>query len=184
MEVEHGLNDGIFTWFTVGAKLLRYLVGGGGPEVAELGVELTRLHRGGLLARRVQLVSLLAEAYGKAQRPEEGLAVLVDAFHGVDAGAERYYESVLHRLRGELLLALNPRSPDADACFRRAIGTAKAIGARSLELRAATSLARGLVDRGAASEARAVLAPALGAFTDGHGTGDLRAAAALLARIG
>jgi DNA-binding SARP family transcriptional activator len=174
---------GIFTFFTVGSKLLTYLVGGAGPGIAELSAELARLQTGGVLTRRVFLASLLAEAYGAGQ-PDRGLDVLADALKTVEAGAERYYESALHRLRGELLLATGPGAEDADACFRRAVAAAQAIGARSLELRAATSLARLLAARGAPAEARAVLAPVLGAFTEGHNTRDLRTAGALLAEIG
>ena len=64
------------------------------------------------------------------------------------------------------------------------MASAQAIGERSFELRAATSLARRLADRGAPVEARAALAPVLGAFTEGHHTRDLRTARALLAEIG
>lgn len=175
---------GIFTFFTVGSKLLTYLVAGAGPGLAELREELARLQTGGVLTRRVVLASLLAEAYGRAGQPDRGLDVLADALKAVEAGAERHAESALHRLRGELLLAVSPGAEDAEACFRRAVATAQAIGARSLELRAATSLARLLADRGTRAEARAALAPVLGAFTEGHATGDLRTATALLTEIG
>ena len=175
---------GIFTFFTVVAKLLAYLVAGGRPGLAELGAELARLQTGGVLTRRVLLALLVAEAYGGAGQPDRGLDVLAEALKAVEAGAERQYESEVHRLRGELLLAVSPGAEDAEACFRRAVATAQAIGARSLELRAATSLARRLADRGASVEARAALAPVLGAFTEGHDTRDLRTARALLAEIG
>jgi hypothetical protein len=175
---------GIFTFFTVGAKLLAYLVAGAGPGLAELGREVARLQTGGVLTRRALLALLLAEAFGGAGQPDQGLDVLADALKATDAGAERLYESALHRLRGELLLAVGAGAGDAEACFRRAVASAQAFGARSLELRAATSLARRLADRGAPVEARAALAPVLSAFTEGHDTRDLRTARALLAEIG
>ena len=174
---------GIFMHFTVGSKLLTYLVGGAGRGLAELSEEVARLQTGGVLYRRVFLTSLRAEAYGSAGQPDRGLEVLADALKTVEAGAERYYESALHRLRGELFLAVGAGTEDAEACFRRAVAAAQAIGARSLELRAVMSLARSLVDRGASAEARAALAPVLGAFTEGHDTRDLRAARTLLAEI-
>ena len=175
---------GIFTFFTVGAKLLAHLVAGARPGLAELGAELARLQTGGVLTRRVLLALLVAEAYGGAGQPDRGLDVLAGALKAVEAGAERHYESEVHRLRGELLLAVGRGAEDAEACFRRAVASAQAIGERSFELRAATSLARRLADRGAPVEARAALAPVLGAFTEGHDTRDLRTARALLAEIG
>ncbi|HEV8641611.1 MAG TPA: BTAD domain-containing putative transcriptional regulator [Methylomirabilota bacterium] len=175
----------ILTSFTVGSKLLTCLLSGAGPSLTEVLEELARLQTNrGVLAHRAFFASLVAEAYGSAGRPDRGLEVLADALKTVEAGAERYYESALHRLRGELLLAVGAGTEGAEACFRRAVAAAQAIGARSLELRAVTSLARWLVDRGAPAEARAALAPVLGAFTEGHDTRDLRAARTLLAEIG
>ena len=175
---------GIFTFFSVGAKLLAHLVAGARPGLDELGAELARLQTGGVLTRRVLLAMLVAEAYGGAGQPDRGLDVLAGALKAVEAGAERHYESEVHRLRGELLLAVGRGAEDAEACFRRAVASTQAIGGRSFELRAATSLARRLADRGAPVEARAALAPVLGAFTEGHHTRDLRTARALLAEIG
>ena len=175
---------GIFTFFTVAAKLLAHLVDGACPGLTELGAELARLQTGGVLTRRVLLALLMAEAYGGAGQPERGLDVLADALKAVEAGAERHYESEVHRLRGELLLAVDRGAEGAEACFRRAVASAQAIGERSFELRAATSLARRLADRGASVEAYAALAPVLGAFTEGHDTRDLRTARALLDKIG
>src|SRR5262245_473847 len=175
---------GIFAFFTVGSRLLAHLAGSPGPELDDLSAELARLQRGGIRARRVVLAMLLAEAYGLAGRPDRGLDVVDEALKAVEAGAERYYESAHHRLRGELRMAVDPRAEDAEACFRRAVNAAQAIGARSLELRAATSLARRLAARGAMTEARGVLAPVLGAFTEGHHTRDLRTASVLLSEIG
>jgi adenylate cyclase len=175
---------GMFTFFTVGSRLLTYLAAGAGPGLAELNEELVRLQTGGVLTRRVFLASLVAEAYGSTGQPARGLEVLDAALKAVEGGAERFYESALHRLRGELLLAVDPGAEDAEACFRRAVGAAQAIGARSLELRAATSLARWLAARGAVTEARAALAPVLDGFTEGHDTRDLGTARTLLAEIG
>lgn len=179
-----GDQHGIFTFFTVAAKLLAHLVADVSSDLAELGAELARLQTGGVLTRRVLLALLVAEAYRGAGQPDRGLDVLAGALKAVEAGAERQHESEVYRLRGELLLAVDPGAEDAEACFRRAVAASQVIGARSRELRAATSLARRLADRGASVEARAVLAPVLGAFTEGHDTRDLRTASALLAEIG
>jgi predicted ATPase len=69
---------------------------------------------------------------------------------------------------------------DAGECFRRALAIARAQQAKSLELRAALSLARFSRERGDADTARASLVPIHAAFTEGFETADLRAASALL----
>ena len=125
----------------------------------------------------------MAKAHGATGRPDHGLEVLAAALKAVEAGAERLYESALHGCAGAPARRRRRRR-GRQACFRRALDFAQAIGARSLELRAATSLARRLADRGDLVEARAALAPVLGAFTEGHATRDLRAARALLAELG
>jgi predicted ATPase len=85
----------------------------------------------------------------------------------------------MERLRGELLLARG-RPDEAEPRFRRAIDVAKARGERSLELRAATSLARLLASRGKRSEARRLLREIYGWFAEGFDTADLQRARALL----
>jgi hypothetical protein len=77
-------------------------------------------------------------------------------------------EADLHRLRGELLLALpETERSAAEACFLRALAVAREQGARLWELRAATSLARLWRDQGRSGEAREPLARAYGWFTEG-----------------
>ena len=70
--------------------------------------------------------------------------------------------------------------PDIEACFARAIAVTRQQGAKSLELRAATSLARLWRDQGRRAEARDLLAPVYGWFTEGFDTADLKDAKALL----
>ena len=82
---------------------------------------------------------------------------------------------------GELRLACDPAAtPTAEACFRRAIEIARAQQAKSWELRAATSLARLWRDQGRRTQARDLLAPVYGWFTEGFDTLDLKEAKALL----
>ena len=78
------------------------------------------------MCSRNQFRSVLAEVCGKGGKVEEGLAVLAEALHrGKDQGAP-YYEPEIHRLKGELLLNLAPKSPrDAESCFRQAIASAR-----------------------------------------------------------
>ncbi len=86
---------------------------------------------------------------------------------------------------GDLLLRRNPSAPDqAEVSYRRAIERARSQEAKSWELRAATSLARLWCDQGKPAEARALLAPVYGWFTEGFDTLDLKEAKALLEELG
>jgi predicted ATPase len=83
-----------------------------------------------------------------------------------------------------LLLRRNPSAPDrAEVSYRRAIERARAQEAKSWELRASTSLARLWRDQGKRSEARDLLAPIYGWFTEGFDTPDLKEAKALLEEL-
>ena len=102
---------------------------------------------------------------------------------------ERYYEAELHRQRGELLLLRAAKShptqgsleqAEAEACFQHALDVARQQQAKSLELRAAMSLARLWQRQGKQAEARELLAPIYGWFTEGFDTADLQEAKALL----
>ena len=87
----------------------------------------------------------------------------------------------LHRLQGEVLLGMSGGSRErAESCFRRGLQLARDQKAKSLELRSATSLARLWRDQGKHTEARALLTPVYGWFTEGFDTPDLKEAAALL----
>ena len=87
----------------------------------------------------------------------------------------------MRRLEGELRLSSSSKGAgDAEEDFRRAITTARERHAKSLELRAATSLSRLWRDQGKRIEARDLLAPIYGWFTEGFDTPDLKEAKALL----
>src|SRR3546814_9701836 len=89
------------------------------------------------------------------------------------------WEGELSRIEGELLQVQGASAPEIEACFIRAMDITRAQSAKSLELRAAYSLARKWCDQGRRSDARALLAPTLSWFTEGFETADLRAAKAL-----
>jgi predicted ATPase len=94
------------------------------------------------------------------------------------------YEAEVIRLRGEVLLAQSPgNAAQAETTLRQAIGLAAEQSCRPLELRAAVSLAKLLGDGGRGPEARGLLAPVYGKFTEGFDTPDLRTAKALLAAL-
>ena len=102
----------------------------------------------------------------------------------VEATGETWHEADIHRTAGEIaLMSSKPDAAKAQAHFERALEVARAQQARSWELRAATSLARLWRDQGRRAEARDLLAPVYGWFTEGFETRDLREAKALLEEL-
>jgi predicted ATPase len=127
----------------------------------------------------------LAEAYGQSGQAEAGLRVLAEALAHVEDTGERHYAAEVYRIKGELLLqqAL-PDMPQAEACFQQALAVARRQQARSWELRAAMSLCRLWQHQGKRAEARELLAPIYGWFTEGFDTADLQEAKAVLEALG
>ncbi len=129
-------------------------------------------------------LALLAETFGKVGQTEEGLTVLTEALAVVRKNAERFYEVELHRLKGELLLALSDENQyEAESCFRQAIDVARWQSAKSWELRAVMSLSRLWQKQGKREEARQMLSEIYGWFTEGFDTRDLKEAKALLKEL-
>jgi predicted ATPase len=124
-------------------------------------------------------LGLLAAAYTQAGNAAEALGLLTVALTRVDETGERWFEPELHRLGGQALL-LADRPTEAEASFRKALSVAQAQGARLWELRGATSLARLWAEQGRRHEARHLLAPVYGWFTEGFDTADLKEAKGLL----
>jgi predicted ATPase len=123
---------------------------------------------------------MLAEAYGLAGRIEQGKALLDEALTLVDQNDQRFWEAEIHRRYGELLvLDPNAEPEQAAARFRKAMTIAVQQKAKSLELRAAMSLARLARRRGDIDGALQVLAPVHDWFVEGFDTRDLQEAAAL-----
>jgi class 3 adenylate cyclase/predicted ATPase len=132
---------------------------------------------------------LIAETCRRTGAAREGLELIDAAGSAVEEGCERDWEAEIHRMRGELLLAVEePAPPDvvrlAESCFLRALETARRQGAQSLELRAAVSLSRLWQGDGRGREARELLAPVYARFSEGLDTPDLREAAAVAAELG
>jgi predicted ATPase len=130
---------------------------------------------------RLYWLALLAEAHGTLGEPEAGLAVLTEALALVDTTGARWCEPELYRLKGVLLLQQSSdNQAEAEHCFHHALDIARNQQAQSLELRAATSLARLWQQQGKRQEAYDLLAPVYGWFTEGFDTADLKEAKALL----
>ncbi len=130
-------------------------------------------------------LAMLAEAYSKDGDTKRALELLAEADDWANRTGERFYESALHRLRGEMLLKQNESNiSQAKSCFERAIEVARRQSAKSLQLRATTSLARLLSKQGHHNEARTTLAEIYNWFTEGFDTADLKDAKALLDELG
>ncbi len=126
----------------------------------------------------------VALAHRQLGELEQGLAVLERAQHLVEEKGERWWEAEIHRLRGEFLLAAGPdRAGEAQSCLESALALAREGKARSLELRAAMSLAGVWHARGETGEAATVLSAVYEQFTEGFDTADLKQARALLATL-
>jgi len=128
---------------------------------------------------RPYMLAVLASAKADLGKPGEALELLEDALASTEVSGERWWLAELHRLRGRLLVARGQHD-EGEACFRCAIDISGTQGAKTLELRAATSLARLKSDRGKNAEARDLLAPIYGWFTEGFDTLDLKEARMLL----
>ena len=114
----------------------------------------------------------------------EGLSLLAEALATAHKTGERFYEAELHRLMGDLLLEEVPLNvSEAENSFSRALDVARRQEAKSLELRAATSLARLWGEQGRRGDARRLLSPIYGWFTEGFDTADLIDAKALLDQL-
>jgi class 3 adenylate cyclase/predicted ATPase len=139
----------------------------------------------GAVVTRPFYLAMLAEGYALAGRAQEGLAALDEAREIIRTCGERYYEPEIQRLVGELLSVANSdrsssRLAEAEQWFRSSMEVARERRFRSLELRAATSLARLLGTCGRGSEASPLLAQILESFTEGLETFDLRQARKVL----
>ncbi len=122
----------------------------------------------------------LAEAYLLAGRREEGLRALDESFRSVE---EVWWLAEQYRVRAELLLLAPGFETEAEATLQQALDVARSQQSRSLELRAAVSLARLLRTQGRAAEGRELLAECYAWFTEGFDTPDLQEARELLEEL-
>ena len=127
--------------------------------------------------------ALLARACVLAGQIEEAVVHLNNAFQTAERTGECWFAAELHRHKGQLLLREgHPKA--AEGLYRQALTIAQEQEAKLWELRAATSLAQLRRDQGRRAEARDLLAPIYGWFTEGFDTPDLKNAKALLDALG
>ena len=124
-------------------------------------------------------LSNLAAAY--AELGQFAWRCIDEAMTAVETKKERIWEAEVHRMAGEItLISPTPNATKAEAYFQRALSVARQQQAKSWELRAAMSMARLWRDQGKRDDARDLLAPVYGWFTEGFDTRDLKQARALL----
>jgi predicted ATPase/DNA-binding winged helix-turn-helix (wHTH) protein len=154
-----------------------------GVELLQGQLEKLRATRYGLFTMRLQAV--LARGLGASGRWAEALALVEETGRLIEEKGYTSYLPELLRLKGSILLAMpKALAADAERCFQDSLELSRAQGARAWELRAATELAAHWATKGRATEARALLQPALGHFTEGVETPDLKAARSLMAKLG
>jgi len=185
-EALHALSveQGFALWLALGTVHRGWALakqGQSGAGVLQIREGMAAYRATGAEVDRAYCLALLAEAYGQGKQDDEGLTVLEEALALTDQQASVIWEAEIHRLKGELLLARSAENQvEAEACFHEALAVSRRQQAKSLELRAAMSLARLWQHQGKIPQARDLLAPVYTWFTEGFDTADLQDAKALL----
>lgn len=192
LSTEHGFPFCV-AWGTILRGWALTEAGQGEEGIAQIRQGLDAYRTTGAEVWRPHYLALLSEGYRKVGQPEKGLNVLAEALALVNKTGERYYEAELYRIMGELLLAqeglrlqaegLREKTEEAEECFHKAVAIARKQQAKSLDLRAATSLARWWQSQGKKTEAHQMLSEIYGWFTEGFETKDLHEAQALLEEL-
>ena len=152
-------------------------------NLAQLRTTIDAFSGSGAHLRLPYFLALLARAYRKAGQLAAAQAAVAEALDESRRNHEYWWDAELHRLRGEFLREGGAPAPDVEAALQQALAIARAQQMRSLELRAATSLASWWQAAGRSGEARQMLAPVYDWFTEGQDTPDLQAARALIAQL-
>jgi predicted ATPase len=151
--------------------------------IAQLQTGLADWNGTGARVLDTQWLGFTAEACAQAGRFDDALAALDRATATAAATGECYYQAELDRLRGLVLVATG-EDAEAAGWLQQAMDTARGQQAKSLELRAATSLARLWRDQGRRAQAHDLLVQVYDWFTEGFDTVDLKDARALLDELG
>jgi predicted ATPase len=129
-------------------------------------------------------MSYLAKVYARLGQFDDARRCIGEATAASEATGESWCDAEIQRIAGDIVvLSGEPDMAKAEAHFERALTVARGQQAKSFELRAASALARLWRDRGKRAEARDLLAPVYGWFTEGFHTVDLRDAKKLLEEL-
>jgi predicted ATPase len=185
--LDHSTRHGLAQWRTFGACHQGVLTIKRGDVMTGSGSLRAGFSELGNSRRALQFIALLmTEALGHSGQVSEGLAQINEAIERSEQTEECWLISDLLRIKGERLLLQSTQgaATKAEDHFRQALDWAHQQGALSLELRAATSLARLLRNQGRPADAAALLMPVYARFTEGCDTADLNAAKGLLDELG
>jgi class 3 adenylate cyclase/predicted ATPase len=169
---------------TAGRGWLFALTGKASDAVRAITSGLTSLRSTGATLYEPRHLQYLAMAYAELGQLDDAWRCIDDAIKKVETSKERWCEAEVHRIAGEIALKSLEPPENAEAYFDRALAVARQQQTKSWELRAATSMARLWRDQGKRDEARELLAPVYGWFTEGFDTLDLKEAKALLDELG
>jgi predicted ATPase len=129
-------------------------------------------------------LSCLARAYAELGQFDDAWQSIDETMTAVETTKERWWEAEVYRTAGEIALMLpEPDAAKAEVYFERALAVARDQKAKSWELHAAMSMARLWRDQGKRGQARDLLAPIYGWFTEGFDTLDLKQAKTLLEEL-
>jgi len=144
---------------------------------------LALLEAKNVVAHRPHLLSIVAQVQVREGDFQSALALCTDAQERARLTGQQYFDAEIYRIDGEARRAAGHSLTDVEHSLRRALEVSRQKGARMFELRAAMALARLWRDQGRKVEARDLLAPIYGSFTEGFDMIDLKAAKALLAEL-
>lgn len=172
-------------WLSVGEVTHGWALVMHGQEegIAELKSGIAGMHKT-VSGVQVTYLSPLAEAYVHLKRYDEAFSLLAEALDDAESTGDEHFVAELQRLNGECLLALSSdNAAQAEACFDHALTISRKQQAKSLELRAAMSMARLWGRQGRQTEARHMLEEAYNWFAEGFDNPDLQGASKLLALL-
>ena len=126
-------------------------------------------------------LAILGSTHAALGKFDDARRYVADAMNSIETNKEKWFEAEVNRVAGEIAVkSPAPHTAKAEGYFERALAVARQQQAKSWELRAAMSLARLWRDQGKPQQARELLAPVYGWFTEGFDTRDLKEAKALL----
>ena len=168
-------------WAVMQRGCILALTGKASDAVQTITSGVTAWRSTGSTAMMPSYLSYLARAHAELGQFDDAMRCIGEAITTVETTKERWFEAEANRIAGEIALLLpEPDVAKAEACFERALAVARKQQAKSWELRAAMSVARIWRDQGRRDEARDLLAPLFGWFTEGFDTRDLKEAKFLL----
>jgi predicted ATPase len=170
---------------TVLRGMLFALIGKASDAVRAINSGICSLRSTGATIAEPFYLSHLATAYSELGQLADAWQCIDDAIDKLERSKEKWCEAEVHRIAGEIALkSPQPDAAKAETFFERALTVARQQQTKSWELRAAMSMARLWRDQGKRDEARELLAPVYGWFTEGFDTIDLKEAKALLDELG